>query len=80
MSAEEQLLQEALRLVLERPDLELETDMAMGVTEGWDSFAHIDLMLALEDAAGVEFGPEEIPEITNVPALLQAIAAHRNGG
>jgi acyl carrier protein len=79
MSPAETLLQDALRLVLDRPDLELSPDMAMGVTEGWDSFAHIDLVLALEDAAGVEFGPEEIPEITTVPALLAAIASHRNG-
>ncbi|MFL5844088.1 MAG: acyl carrier protein [Solirubrobacteraceae bacterium] len=80
MTAAETVLTDALRLVLSRPDLELSPDMGLGVTEGWDSFAHIDLVLAIEESAGIEFGTEEIPEVTTVPALLSAITRRMDGG
>lgn len=34
-----------------------------GETEGWDSIGHMSLIVALEDAFGVEFEPEEIMTI-----------------
>lgn len=36
---------------------------AFGETEGWDSIGHMSLIVALEEAFGIEFEPEEIMTI-----------------
>jgi acyl carrier protein len=44
---------------------------AAGQLEGWDSFGHLQVVLALEAEFGVQFDPQKIPELTTV-AKLQA--------
>jgi acyl carrier protein len=39
--------------------------------EGWDSFGHLQAILALESEFGVQFDPQRIPELTTV-AKIQA--------
>lgn len=46
------------------PDLNAET------VETWDSFRHLQAILALEGEYGVQFDPQRIPELTSV-SLLQ---------
>jgi acyl carrier protein len=46
---------------------ELNTD----TVESWDSFRHLQLILAVEGEYGVQLDPQRIPELTSV-ALLQA--------
>ena len=60
---------------LGRPDLALDMTSSMESTEGWDSFAHINLVLALEDAFGVEFESDEIPELNEMPRIVAALRA-----
>lgn len=47
------------------PELNTET------VESWDSFRHLQLILAVEGEYGVQLDPQRIPELTSV-ALLQA--------
>jgi acyl carrier protein len=41
----------------------------------WDSLKHMHLMLALEEAFGVEFDDSELAELNSVQALLDTLAA-----
>jgi acyl carrier protein len=40
----------------------------------WDSLRHINLIFALEEAFEVRFSDEEIPALTNVRAIEEALA------
>jgi acyl carrier protein len=42
---------------------------AAGQLEGWDSFGHLQVVLALEAEFGVQFDPQKIPELTTVARL-----------
>lgn len=41
----------------------------------WDSLKHMHLVLALEEAFGIEFDDAEIASLTSVPGLVDAVAA-----
>jgi acyl carrier protein len=40
----------------------------------WDSLRHMNLIFAIEDAFGVRFSDEEIPQLTSVAAIEKALA------
>jgi acyl carrier protein len=48
---------------------ELDTDSA----ETWDSFRHLQLMLAIEGEYSVQFDPQQIPDLTSVARILEAL-------
>ena len=39
----------------------------------WDSVGHLKLILAIEDACGVQFSTAQIPELTSVGAIQRAL-------
>jgi acyl carrier protein len=39
----------------------------------WDSVGHLKLILAIEDAYGVQFSTAQIPELTSVAAIQRAL-------
>ncbi len=46
-------------------------------TPAWDSIGHLNLILAVEQQFGVSFDPHQIPKLTSIEALADAIAAGR---
>jgi acyl carrier protein len=40
---------------------------------GWDSLAHINLVLAIEEAFGIEFSMGEVSELHNVGEMVKLI-------
>jgi acyl carrier protein len=52
------------------PD-EVTPELSVGTVESWDSFRHLQLVLAVEGEYGVQFDPGRIPDLTTV-ALIQA--------
>ncbi len=44
-------------------------DAALGVTPGWDSLKHIELLLGIESALGIRFGSGEMEEVQRFCAL-----------
>jgi acyl carrier protein len=66
-------LTEVFRDVLGEPDLALRPDLSAGDVETWDSFNHINLILAIEDRFGIEFSTEEIADLTTVGDLVGAL-------
>jgi short-subunit dehydrogenase/acyl dehydratase len=45
------------------------SDAALGITPGWDSLKHIELLLGIEAATGIRFGSEEIAAAHSFLAL-----------
>lgn len=43
----------------------------------WDSIGHLNLILAVEQQFGVSLDPNDIPKLTSVAALADAVAAAR---
>ena len=44
--------------------------------QGWDSLRHLELMLELEMSFGVRIPAEEMPELTSVAAIEEALREH----
>ena len=61
------IVADTLEISTEQVTPELDT----GAVENWDSFRHLQLILAIEGEYGVQFDPQRIPELTSV-LLLQS--------
>ena len=64
-------LRELLADVFEISAEEVTPELSSATLETWDSFRHLQAVLALEGEYGVQFDPQRVPELTTV-ALLQA--------
>jgi acyl carrier protein len=64
-------LRELLADIFEVTPDEITPDASSDTLENWDSFRHLQAVLALEGEYGIQFDPQRIPELTKV-SLLQA--------
>jgi acyl carrier protein len=64
------IMAQVLRLPVER----VGPDAAIGNVPNWDSTAHMRIMLALEDAFGVELNETQMVEMTSL-AKIRAVVA-----
>lgn len=64
-----------LSALLAVPREQLDRSSSRDNVAQWDSLKHMHLVLALEDEFGVELDDDEIAELNNAAALLDAIAA-----
>jgi acyl carrier protein len=64
-------LRELLADIFEISAEQVTPELSMGTLDSWDSFRHLQAILAIEGEYGVQFDPQRIPELTSV-ALLQA--------
>ena len=55
--------------VLEISPEEVSPGLSVGTAENWDSFRHLQMILAIEGEYGVQFDPQRIPELTSVQSL-----------
>lgn len=63
-------LRELLADIFEISPDEVTPGLSIGTIDSWDSFRHLQAMLAIEGEYGVQFDPQRIPELTSV-ALIQ---------
>jgi len=63
-----------LRDVLNLPDLKVTPATTAENVEGWDSFAHINLVVAIEQHFHIKIHTAEIEELKNVGELTQLVA------
>lgn len=68
-------MQSVFRSVLNEPDLELTDDLSAAEVPGWDSLAHLGLMLNLEAEFDVTFSDVELFQLDNVGRLHRVIEA-----
>lgn len=65
-------LLQIFRETLDDDELTFEADSEEPI-EGWDSLAHIQLMLAIEEEFGVTLTTDEMSEMTSIPAILAVL-------
>lgn len=68
-------IQEVVGDVLDSDDLVLTERMVASDVKGWDSLAHIRIILAVEKRFGLRFRVDELGSLETVGALVSAIAA-----
>lgn len=59
--------------VLRIKETEISTHASRENSDKWDSLAHMNLMLAMEEKFGIEFEDVEIVEIASLSALIESI-------
>jgi acyl carrier protein len=64
---------EIIRDVVGPPDLALTPETTAEDVEGWDSFNHINIVVALEQRFGIKFHTAEIEELRNVGDLVALV-------
>ncbi len=64
-------LREILADILEISPDDVTPESGVGTVETWDSFRHLQAILAIEGEYGVQFDPARIAELTTV-GLIQA--------
>jgi acyl carrier protein len=73
-------LKSILSEVLEVPEASITSETSSQQVESWDSIRHLELMLAIEHAYGVQFQAEQITSLTSageIQAILRALRANQ---
>jgi acyl carrier protein len=66
-------LREIVADTLEIAPEEVTPELNGETVETWDSFRHLQLILALEGEYGVQFDPQQIPALTSVASIQKAL-------
>ncbi len=66
---------ETISQILKVSPTDLTPDSALGIAPGWDSMAHIDIMMVLEDRLGVEITEDLLESLTTIESILQLLEA-----
>jgi acyl carrier protein len=66
-------LTSVFREVFDDDELQLKPEMTADDVDGWDSLAHIRLILSVQKAFGVKFSPVEMNRLKNVGDLIALI-------
>lgn len=78
MSEQLDRLQDVFRDVFGDPSIVLSPSTTADAIDGWDSLAHINLIIAVEKRFGVKFATAEISRLkeegANVGSLLQVLS------
>lgn len=74
------VLNEARRIfreVFEEPDMPVEASTSREQLPDWDSVAQVKLVLAMEEAFGIEFSTDDVALISTVGGFVAAIERRR---
>jgi acyl carrier protein len=66
-------LNQIFRLVLNNQTLNVTPEMTPNDIEGWDSMAHLNLIVAIQSRFGINFETKELRKIRTVGDLAQLI-------
>jgi acyl carrier protein len=66
----EERLKEIMSQVFDVPKESINNDSSPDTIDNWDSVNHMNLVLALEQAFGISFEPDEIIEMMNFELVL----------
>lgn len=61
--------------VLNVPEEAITEDMTLQDTETWDSFAHVELIVAIEGEFGISLSADEIATMTSFVAIRTALTS-----
>jgi acyl carrier protein len=68
-------LRDLLADILEISPEQVTPELGVGTVENWDSFRHLQAILAIEGEYGVQFDPQRIAELTTVAQIQAELAA-----
>jgi acyl carrier protein len=68
-----QELEPIFRDVLDQPDLTLQSKTSASSVDGWDSLAHVNLVVAIEKRYRVKFALGELQSLKNVGDMADLI-------
>jgi acyl carrier protein len=63
-------IQETLAIVFPSVEGEFKEEWGPNEVEGWDSMAHLNLVMAISEEFEIEFGFEEVMEIATVGDII----------
>jgi len=66
-------VQEVLRDLLNKKDLVIRDSLTASEVKGWDSFAHVAIMDAIEKQFKIKFNLSELDQLTNVGDILSVV-------
>jgi len=66
-------IQKIFRDVFDNEELILDRHTKASDVEGWDSLAHITLLVAIEKDFGIKFSIDELQQMTNVGNMIDMI-------
>lgn len=69
------VLSDLCRETFEIEALDITPETKIRDIKDWNSFAHVQLIIAVEEAFGVEFSAEEVQEVETFGALSELIQA-----
>jgi acyl carrier protein len=64
--------------VLNLPLAQVTPELSPQDAEGWDSVQHLNLVLAIEQAFGIQLAPEEIEQMQSVGAIFKIVRQRTN--
>jgi acyl carrier protein len=65
--------------ILEADDLRLTRETTADDVDGWDSVAHVNILVAVESTFGIRFDSREIGSLSSVGVLIDMIDVKLNG-
>ncbi len=73
MTGLKELVSKALRLPAGAP---VPDTLTMAETRSWDSLAHLELVLSIEERYRVNLSADEIVTMTSIPGIVAVLRAH----
>lgn len=64
--------------MLDQSSLTITRNTTAQMVEGWDSLAHVTLMMAVEQEFGIRFALAELESMKNVGDMVDLISAKRS--
>ena len=80
MTANLDRVREVIATTFELPPEKVNRESSSQTIEEWDSVAHINLVMALEEKFGTSFTMEEIAEMHDVMTICKVIEAKNHQG
>ena len=68
-----QKVADCIRAVLDQPDLEITMRTTAQDVEAWDSFNHVNIVVAIESQFGIQFNTAEVEELREVGEFVKLI-------
>lgn len=65
--------------VLDQPDLQITAATTATEVDGWDSFNHINIVVAVESRFGIKVNTAEIEDLRNVGELVALVGRKLKG-
>jgi len=68
------LIAEAFKDIFDDLDVEIDANTSSSDIEAWDSLAHIQLVMSIENKLGVKFDAAEISQFVDVKSLMDLLS------